>query len=47
MDAETIIIVAGIPAYALVMITIAKMALDMFFSQQQLQTNATATPPSK
>jgi hypothetical protein len=47
MDSETLVLIAGLPVYGLVMIVLSKTAVNMFFSQQDLQTVETATPPSK
>ena len=47
MDTDTLLIVACGPAWAIVNIAVAKYALSMFQSQQQLQTDVTATPPVK
>jgi hypothetical protein len=54
MDPEMIITVAAIPVYGFVMVALGaatvaltKMTLQLFMSQQDLQTTETATPPSK
>jgi hypothetical protein len=45
IDADTLVIIAGAPVYGLVIVVLAKMSLNMFMSQNDLQTTETASNP--